>query len=205
MTDPFPRIIPIRRQGSEALHADGQSLGGTLLDFWQWSASDLVSNATRGRFAEYLVARDLGLATGVRNEWDAYDLETSDGIKIEVKSAAYVQSWHQHRPSSILFRTRKTRSWSADTNQLSVQLRRPADIYIFALLHHTDKATVDPLNVRQWTFYVLPTQVLDTRTRSQHSITLRSLQALCRRSTSYGELEHAIRTAATMSKHRRGY
>jgi len=42
--------------------------------------------------AEYLVATVLGLNQGVRNEWDAYDLETEAGLKIEVKSAAYIQS-----------------------------------------------------------------------------------------------------------------
>ncbi|MDM8523410.1 hypothetical protein QUF80_08570 [Desulfococcaceae bacterium HSG8] len=39
----------------------------------------------------------------------AYDLETHDGIKIEIKSAAYVQSWHQKDYSKITFRIPKTR------------------------------------------------------------------------------------------------
>jgi hypothetical protein len=37
---------------------------------------------------------------------------------------------------------------------------------------------MDPLNLDQWEFYVLPTAVLDARGRSQHSITLPSLKAL---------------------------
>ena len=56
----------------------------TLLDFWSWSASDLVSNATRGRLAEFIVANALGVESGIREEWAAYDLATATGIKIEV-------------------------------------------------------------------------------------------------------------------------
>jgi hypothetical protein len=62
-----------------------------LLSFWQWSASDLLSNATRGTVAEYLVARALDAdPEGIRDEWAAYDLKTKDGVKVEVKSAAYL-------------------------------------------------------------------------------------------------------------------
>lgn len=64
--------------------------------------SDLVSNATRCRLAEYIVARALGISTaGVRDEWAAYDLITPDGIRIEVKSAAYLQSWRQTALSKV--------------------------------------------------------------------------------------------------------
>ena len=87
------------KTGSESFHDDGRALGVSLLQFWQWSASDLLSNATRGRLAEYLVARDLGVADGIRSEWIAHDLTSKIGTKIEVKSAAYVQTWIQRRAS----------------------------------------------------------------------------------------------------------
>ena len=60
----------------------------------------------------------------------------------------------------------------------SRESKRQADVYVFALLAHTDKTTIDPFNLDQWRFYVLPTAALDGRTRSQHSITLRSLEKL---------------------------
>lgn len=49
---------------------------------------------------------------------------------------------------------------------------------MFAVLAHVVKETIDPLDVGQWQFYVLPTSALDSRTRSQHSITLKSLEEL---------------------------
>lgn len=197
MSENLGRLPLIRKTGKEPFHTNGQALDFDLLSFWKWMASDLVSNATRGRLAEYVVARALGLAMdNVRDEWAAFDLQTPSGIKIEVKSAAYVQSWHQAHLSSIKFVVPRTRAWDAATNTQSRQTRRQADIYVFALLAHTDKTTIDPCNLTQWQFYVLPTTTLDARTRSQHSITLSSLEKLCEGAVHYAELPKAIQQAA---------
>lgn len=189
----FPRLLQKTRTGNEPLHADGEALGVNVQDFWRWSASDLLSNATRGRFAEFIVAKALGIAFDeVRDEWGAFDLISAEGIKIEVKSAAYIQSWHQVKMSTISFRVPKTRAWNPDTNKQETEARRQADVYVFALLAHTDQGTIDPLNVNQWHFYVLPTVELDSRTRSQHSITLKSLATLTGGEVSYQRLREQV-------------
>ena len=129
--------------------------------------------------AEFIVARSLGIPPhSVRDEWGAFDLITPEGLKVEVKSAAFIQSWNQRELSKISFRTPKTREWNPDTNLQAQVSNRQADVYVFALLAHKDKSTIDPLNVKQWQFYVLATSVLDGRTRSQHSITLKTLETL---------------------------
>ena len=177
-TEGYPAISVEPKSGAEPLHNGGQPLGATLLDFWRWSASDLVSNATRGILAEYIVAHALGLAAGVRAEWDAYDLVTETGLRVEVKSAAYLQSWFHKMLSAIGFGIRPTLAWSADTNELATERKRQADVYVFCLLAHKDKATVDPLDLRQWTFYVLPSAVLDERCPTQKRIGLAGLLRL---------------------------
>jgi hypothetical protein len=55
---------------------------------------------------------------------------------------------------------------------------RSADVYVFVVHAHQDKVTLDPLDVDQWEFYVLPTQVLNERVPTQKSITLASLLKL---------------------------
>ncbi len=152
----FAPIKVTRRSGDESVPRGGASLGPRMLDFWQWSASDLVSNATRGVFAEYLVAMALSLDGGVRAEWDAFDMVTAAGQKFEVKSAAYLQSWYHKTLSAIKFGIKPTRSWTAAANELASDVRRQADVYVFAVLEHKNKATLDPLDVVQWRFYVLP-------------------------------------------------
>jgi hypothetical protein len=71
---------------------------------------------------------------------------------------------------------------------------------VFALLAHVGQATLDPLNVAQWEFYVLPTAALDQRERSQHSITLPSLRTLVGKPVQYSELRGAVEEAARQQR-----
>ena len=55
-----------------------------------------------GVISEFIVAHTLGIAdNGTRDEWAVYDLETESGIKIEVKSTAFIQSWHIKKSSIV--------------------------------------------------------------------------------------------------------
>ena len=167
------------KTGNEPLSYNNENLGFTVLDFWRWSVSDILSNTTRGRLAEFLVATATNIDINVvRNEWSAYDLITPDGIKLEIKSAAYLQSWYQRILSTISFSIKLARHWDSTTNEVGLVPQRHADVYVFCLLKHEDKSTVDPLNLNHWDFYVLATEELNKYTRSQHSITLKSLQKL---------------------------
>jgi hypothetical protein len=172
-----------------------------VLDFWRWSASDLLSNTARGVFAEFIVASALGCPLeGVREGWAAFDLLSLEGIKVEVKSSAYLQSWAQRRHSTIVFSTRSARAWDADTNVLAKEAQRQADVYVFALLAHRNKASVEPLDLDQWSFYVLSTAVLNARSRSQHSITLNTLSRMSAGPHGYDALRGAVLVAAQPAK-----
>ena len=71
---------------------------------------------------------------------------------------------------------RETLAWDPDTGEFADTAQRHADVYVFAMLSHTDKSTVNPLDLDQWVFYVLATQVLNKRSRQ--SLSLGALQAL---------------------------
>jgi hypothetical protein len=180
------------KTGGEALTYVDKKVAYNLLDFWKWSVSDLLSNATRGRFAEFIVGTAIGLdIKTLREEWDAYDLLTNYGAKIEIKSAAYIQSWEQKEYSKISFSI-KLASHNLTTNN-AIPIRH-ADLYVFCLLKHKDQTTINPLQLEQWAFYVLPTYKLDNYKRSQSSITLNSLQKLTP-AISYNELSATINNA----------
>jgi hypothetical protein len=193
MTDSLKHLTITKKSGKENFHLEGKPVGFDLLSFWQWSTSDLVSNATRGILAEFIVAQAVGIKPdSVRAEWDPYDLETEDDIKIEVKSAAYLQSWHQERLSNISFSISRTKAWDAVTNHYEEEIKRQADVYVFALLAHKDKCTVDPLNLDQWQFFVLPTKELNERIGNQKSISLGRLKDLANLTVSFPNLKQAI-------------
>ncbi|AWA31009.1 hypothetical protein HYN48_13470 [Flavobacterium magnum] len=180
------------KSGNEKFNFEKQNLDFSLLDFWRWSVSDILSNATRGILAEFIVAKALNADIAkIRNEWDAYDLVTSTGIKVEVKSSAYLQTWEQIDYSKISFSTRAAKPWDMSIDKRSEIAIRSADVYVFCLLNHKDKSTVDPLNLNQWEFYVLATTELNNYQRSQHSITLNSLKKLTQ-TLQYNEIKNEV-------------
>ena len=180
------------KTGVEKISFENTETKYSLLNFWQWSVSDILSNATRGRFAEFIVGTAIDLdVKNLRDEWDAYDLTTNNGIKIEIKSASYIQSWRQFDYSPISFSIKPAKHWDAENGMSRGEAKRHADIYVFCLLKHKEQETIDPLKMEQWDFYVVPTYKLDNYTRSKSSITLNSLHKLVE-AISYPELKEKI-------------
>lgn len=165
-------------------------------EFWEWAYDDLLTNTTRGVLAEYIVATALGVADTKRREWDQYDLKTADGDGVEVKSAAYVQTWEQTRISEITFGIRPARGWDATNNTYAASTTRSAAVYVFCLLEGEDRDQIDPLDLTQWTFYVLPKSELDGKVPNQKTIRLGRLKQLHHRQCKYDELRATIYEAA---------
>jgi hypothetical protein len=188
-------IKAIPKTGNELVTDCDVETEYSLLDFWRWSVSDILSNATRGRFAEFIVGTALGInPLNLRDEWDAFDLKTDSGIKIEVKSASYIQSWNQKQLSKISFSIKKARHWDTENNVNRGEPKRHADLYVLCHLKHLEQSTIDTMKMEQWDFYVLPTFRLDNYQRSQSSITLNSLRKLCE-PKKYSELKTEIENA----------
>lgn len=181
--------------GDEPFHNGSTLLPFTVIDFWRWGMSNLTGNALRGIVAEYLVARALDLVSSARVEWDAVDLRTAEGVAVEVKCSGYVQSWAQRAPSRPLFDIAPKRSWDAPTNTYAPTPRRPANVYVFALHHHQDRETADPTDVSQWSFYVLPTVVLDECLSKVRRLSLGQLQRLTR-PVHYRDIARSVAEAA---------
>ncbi len=189
----LPRHPAVLRSGSEPLRSSGRTSGPKLLDYWRWSASQLLDNAQRGTFAEYLVALALECTDQPRDEWSAYDAINRRGVTVEVKSAAYRQNWAQARPSKIEFDIKPRKwSWDANTNEWTKHdpPRRFAAVYVFCVLGTKSDPAPDPLDLDQWKFYILPTIVLDSKVKDQKKISLGPLEALVRKATSRSHVCH---------------
>lgn len=155
------------------INGDGSRLlGKTVLDYWIWAFSDLVGNTERGGLAEYLVAMAIGAESPLRNSWHTYDIDALDGTKIEVKSALYLNARHQKQLSKIRFNIRKTLEWIPKKNVFAGEKKRRSDIYVFCLLTQKQESQLNPLNLEQWEFYVIPTAVLDREFDDKQNITL---------------------------------
>lgn len=149
----------------------------SLKDFWAWNSSDLLNNTLRGALAEYIVAMALGIEfTYAREDWSECDLVTNDGIKVEVKCSAYLQSWEQNKLSEIRFGCAPSRAFSNQRYD-GVSIRH-SDVYVFCVFTAKDIKTADVLNLDQWIFYILPTHVLNEKLGLQKTISLNSLLKL---------------------------
>ena len=161
-------------------NAEGSLLAAAdILDYWSWAYSDIVGNTNRGALAEYIVASTIGSEPAVRNDWAAYDLKTPSGIKVEVKSSAYLQSWNQNTLSAPSFSIRKAKEWSPETNEFGEERLRHSDVYVFCLLAYKgDKRMLDPLDLSQWEFYVVKTPEIDRIFGERSSIGINRVKEL---------------------------
>lgn len=163
----------------------------TVGDFWSYAMSDLRVNNVRGYLAEFLVARAVG-ATGSRVEWDAYDVLAPGGIKIEVKSSAYLQVWDQWRPSRIVFTGLTGRTWTPQTGE-SPEASYNADVYVFCVHTAQDHADYDPLDVDQWEFYVSSRAAVEGL--GQKAVSLAALRTIASGPVGYSTLADTVAMA----------
>lgn len=196
---PGPPLPPTRKTGGEPV-IGGNGLGvATLQDFWSWAYSNTLDNALRGILAEYLVGLALGVVgENTRVEWDAFDLVTTSGLKVEVKSTAYLQSWQQVDFSAPTFSIREARGWNAAENTWAVERTRAADVYVFCVFVARDRRTANPLDTRQWEFHVTSSARLTEMLGAQRSIQLSSLIARVQtEKVAFEDLAQAVDRAVT--------
>ena len=163
----LPEIQTEQKSGKEKFLFNGIEQDYSLIDFWIWNQSDLIENRTRGILAEYIVKKALEVKSNDRIEWDDYDIITDTGVKIEIKSAAYIQTWEQTKYSNI--------SFDISVNKRS-NSERKSDFYVFCLLDCKTQNNINPLNLDQWTFFVVETTEINNVLQSQSTITLNSLK-----------------------------
>lgn len=157
--------------GDEPFTISGSWSGHTVLDFWRWLGSDLNNNILRAALGEYIVSMAFDVQyNAVRDRWSAYDVKSKHGLRIEVKTAAYTQTWQQKKPSLICFDVAK----KVAEGVMPQIAKRYSDLYVFCvyLAKTTDQS---PLDLTSWEFYAVLTDDIDTTLGNQKSITLASL------------------------------
>lgn len=152
-------------------HADRER--NDLAAFCLWNSRHLLENRTRAAYAEWLVHHALQIPPSEYRQEGA-PVELTDGrLTLEIRSAAYVQSWSHQQPTRISFATEQ----------------RTATAYVFCLLVETDPDKADPQDLSQWRFWVVLTRSLHPERKSI------GLQALIRsfgEGLHFGELKAAV-------------
>ncbi|MRH98945.1 hypothetical protein GH721_00235 [Kriegella sp. EG-1] len=190
---PIPEIVTKKKSGTEMFQFNNKNLNINLLKFWSWNQSNLIENRTRGLLAEFIVKNALEIKSDYRVEYANYDLISNEGLKLEIISAAYIQSWTQKKHSEIKFGISPTVG-SKENPTFDGKKRRWSDYYIFCVLTNKDQNTINPLDLSQWTFYVLKTEILNIFKQNQKTIGLNSLLELRPFKCDYLGLKKAVLT-----------
>lgn len=188
----FPDLSAKKLCGTEPLTAPDGMVLGRLSDFWSWAHADLVSNTERGKLAEYIVACALEVQNQDLPSWNSCALVSPEGIRIEVKASGYIQSWGQAKVSTLSFGIQPTHSRNPETNSYAGEEKRQSDIYVFCVFKNTDQNTLNPLDVSQWDFYLLPSKVLNEKVGAQKRITLSRLLSIGAEKCQYRSLHDRI-------------
>lgn len=132
----------------------------------------------RGKLAEFIVALALGVEKQINPSWAPYDLLSQEGIKIEVKTSAYIQAWGQTKLSSLSFGIQPTHEYNDVNSTFAEASVRQSDVYVFCVQNHKEQETLNTLDLKQWEFYILRTNKLNEACGGQKHIGIKKLLKL---------------------------
>ncbi len=178
-------------------HIDGKPAiingkNSKILDFWQTMFSRLESNTLRGKVGEYIVSWALSVDNRPQDPWQAFDLLSPNGKRIEVKTTSFVQDWeHGEENRTPKFVIKPTRNYTSDKG-LAKDTSYNADIYVLCYYSWLDKKTTDVTNLNHWKFWVFSLKELLNIFDGHHSITVKKLESLGHRPVSAFDLGKSI-------------
>jgi hypothetical protein len=133
-----------------------------------------------------LVGSALYCVGGIRPIWAPWDLGYRQS-RIEVKSTSYHQNCKRSpnsrgdfdiKPTTADFPRDPAIPFGPEAEYYTdPEIKRRADIYVFAYYAEEDPAKVDPLDVGGWCFYVLPTPELEAHFGPQKKVALSRIRA----------------------------
>ena len=95
------------------------------------------------------------------------------------------------RQTNEPYRLTYNNSIDIDDNEI-VKRERKSKVYVFCLLDNLNRDTIEPLQLEQWKFYVLPTSVLNEHCGEQKTLTLNALKSLEPTEATYETLKSVI-------------
>ena len=136
----------------------------------------LVNNAFRGTLVEAMLAQVLEPEwRWCSADWASHDFENAEGMKLEVKQSAALQSWHKEgfAPNRGRFDIAKRKVRWEGAKRVD-ESGRYASLYIFAWHALIDPEVADHREPDQWSFYLVRADDLP----DQQSIALSRIDAV---------------------------
>lgn len=187
----------IKFSGEERIKDEKGGEISTIQDFWSWAYSNLTSNTQRGTYAEYLVSIALDAKAPTKTDWGPYDVLSSEGIRVEVKSSAYLQAWKQDDISKIVFGINQSHKYDYNSSAYNydAELVRQADVYVFCVETCQNRNELNERDLSQWDFYVISSAQINKKLGAHKTVTLSKLVKIGAMKTSFSNLKQAVTEA----------
>ena len=177
--------------GNEEFVLDGKPAGMYYADFWRFRYSNIYD--LQGEIAEFVVAKALGKENADNTAyWTLFDIKYREK-RIEVKETSYYHSWNEEGKISKqrVFGISKANSSYEDENQEN-KYERQNDIYVFGLNTGNTREESYPLNLNNWEFYVVPTEVINENCGDNKTISIGRIKKLGYNAKQYDEIKTAV-------------
>ena len=175
--------------GNECFTFKGKDTDLTMLEFWRWHFSEIFD--LQSKIAEYIVGKALGLKEAQNvGVWTLFDIMYR-GKRIEVKETSYYHAWQTDEERKSEQRVFGITKAYDDYTKKDSPLRRQNDIYIFCLNTGKTKATSNPLELNNWKFYVISTNIINEKCGDGKSITLSKVEKLAKE-TDFSTLKSTV-------------
>jgi hypothetical protein len=136
----------------------------------------LIQNNVRGEYIEQIVANCLSNDWAhCAGDWAGWDFERTDGVRLQVKQSADLQTWGAaKRPAS--FSIAPATGYYLNGTKWIAEPGRPAHLYLFAW-HGVVDETADQTDPRQWQFFAVSEPALPANAKT---ISVRTLKRLAK-------------------------
>ena len=158
-------------------------------EMWRWKYSDIYD--LHEVIAEYIVEKTLKLKRSQNiGEWKLFDIKYKNK-RIEVKETSYFHSWNkpgQKRSEQRRFGITKAcpRDRKSDSKK-----ERQNDLYVFCLNTGYERKDSNPMELKNWKFYVVPTIIINEKFYNNKTISLSKVKKLTD-SVNYNDLKQKI-------------
>lgn len=161
-----------------------------ILDLWESKYSNIFN--MQEVIAEYLVEKALGIDKAQNTDyWTLYDILYRN-YRIEIKQTSYYHPWNEDGKISNIRRFGITKANSNyEFEDLPNKYARQNDIYIFCLNTGETKETSNPMNIDNWEFYIVPTEIINDICGDNKTIILNKVRDLAKRVT-YDKIKETI-------------
>jgi hypothetical protein len=176
--------------GNEKFIFDDKELDFGILDFWKYKYSNVWN--MQEYIAEFLIEKSLRLEKSQNTDsWTLYDINYRNK-RIEIKETSYYHPWNENSKISKqrVFGITMANS-SYENSSEENKFERQNDLYIFCLNIGETKEESNPMNIKNWEFYIVPTKIINNVCGNNKTINLGKVKNIAKQ-VDYFEIKNYI-------------